>query len=319
MLLCAVFLPDEGTAQQSLTLKLADGRTVAPLENLRECDVCPEMIVMPLGSFMMGATLESSRNPFDFYGKSPSFRVRGPDEINIVPDEHPRHRVEIDIPFAMARNELTHREWMVCVADGGCSHNPDHRVLVFREGYVRMGPDHPVMNVSYLDALEYVAWLNGRVGADVYRLPTEAEWEYAARAGTETRFAQGDDLTADQANFSRSATERILMKDMPHLTNRERPVRVHELDAANFWGLRHMSGNLLELTLSCWSDEHIGLSSTGAYLNLARSQQDCHRSVKGGAFASAMDGLRLAWRSRAPENFKRDFLGFRILRELAKD
>ena len=162
---------------------------------------------------MMGAIPGESRNPFDFYApvdaKNFVPRVRGPDEINIIPSEHPRHRVEMDIPYAIARNEVTDAEWMACVEDGGCSHVPDHRVLTLN-GYKPLGPDHPVINASYLDVLEYLAWLNLQVGEQVYRLPTEAEWEYAARAGTETPFAQGEELTADPANFSRRATEHVL-------------------------------------------------------------------------------------------------------------
>ncbi|MEM9100364.1 MAG: formylglycine-generating enzyme family protein [Pseudomonadota bacterium] len=277
------------------------------------------MIVMPLGSFFMGAKRGESRNPFDIYGENATGRVRGPDEINIIPSEHPRHWVEIDIPFAMGRNEVTHKEWMACVRDGGCSHNPDHRVLVFREGYVPMGPEHPAINVSYLDILEYVDWLNGHAGTDAYRLPTEAEWEYAARAGTETRFAQGDDLTADQANFSRAATENLRKITMPLLTNRQRPVRVHELDAANGWGLRHMSGNVFEWTQSCHTKEHLGLTSSSAYLHLAQTQTHFRRVAKGGSFTSAMDKLRLARRLRPEEVRRRSFLGFRILRELPED
>jgi formylglycine-generating enzyme required for sulfatase activity len=225
----------------------------------------------------------------------------------------------------MAVNELTHAEWMACVEDGGCSHTPDHRVLVFKKGYVPLGPNHPVINVSYLDALEYVAWLNGRVGAEVYRLPTEAEWEYAARSGTQTRFAQGDELTADQANFSRAATEHLrqLPKrvELPHLTNRRMPVSVHELDAANAWGLRHMSGNVAELTLSCWTEEHLGLASDSAYLRLAQSesQSHCRRVAKGGAFTTAMDGVRPASRNRPTETYRRDHLGFRLVREMTKE
>ena len=245
LLICgSILLPVPAASEGGVSYELANGRKVSPLERFRECDVCPEMIVIPLGAFLMGAKRGESRNPFDFYGPNATMRVRGPDEINIIPFEHPRHRVEMDIPYAMARNELTHAEWMACVEDGGCTYIPDHRVLVFRQGYVPLGPDHPVINVSYLDTLEYVAWLNGRVGADLYRLPTEAEWEYAARAGTQTRFAQGDELTADQANFSRKATENLRKIEMPHLTQRRMPVPVQELDAANAWGLRHMSGNV---------------------------------------------------------------------------
>ena len=315
----SVLLPVPAVTEGGVFYELVDGRKVAPLESFRECDRCPEMIVMPLGTFMMGAKRGESGNPFDLYGPNATGRVRGPNEINIIPSEHPRHPVEMDIPFAIAINELTHAEWMACVVDRGCSHTPDHRVLTHKEGYVPLGPDHPVINVSYLAALEYVAWLNGRVGADLYRLPTEAEWEYAARAGMQTRFAQGDELTADQANFSWAATEHLRQipkrVQLPHLTNRRRPVPVHELDAANAWGLRHMSGNVRELTQSCWTDEHIGLASDSAYLHLARSQSNCRRVAKGGAFTTAMDGVRPARRHRPTETFRRHSLGFRLVRE----
>jgi formylglycine-generating enzyme required for sulfatase activity len=321
-LICgSILLPVPAAPEGDVSYELADGRKVSPLERFRGCDVCPEMIVMPPGAFLMGAKPGESRNPFDFYGPNATGRVRGPDEINIIPNEHPRHRVEMDIPHAMARNELTHAEWMACVADGGCTHTPDHRVVKFKIGYVTLGPDHPVIDVSYLDALEYMAWLNGRVGADLYRLPTEAEWEYAARAGTQTRFAQGDELTADQANFSRGATENVRKIEMPHLTNRSMPVPVHDLDAANAWGLRHMSGNLLELTLSCWTEEHLGLTSDSAYLRLARSQSQshCRRVAKGGAFTSAMDAVRPAARYRPREDRRAQYMGFRLVREMMRE
>ncbi|MEM8792874.1 MAG: formylglycine-generating enzyme family protein [Pseudomonadota bacterium] len=318
-LLCAgLLLPGPSAAEDDVSYKLTDGRTVMPLERFRECAVCPEMVVMPLGSFLMGAKRGESRNPLDWYGQNATRRVRGPNEINIIPSEHPRHRVEMDIPYAMARNELTHAEWMACVEDGGCAHIPDHRVLVFREGFVPLGPNHPAINVSYLDTLEYVAWLNTRVGAEVYRLPTEAEWEYAARADTQTRFAQGDELTTDQANFSRAATENLRKIEMPHLTNRRRPVSVDKLDAANAWGLRHMSGNVLEITQSCWTEEHISLARASAYLGLAQSQSNCRRVGKGGAFTSAMDNARLARRFRPLETRRTHNTGIRIIREMAQ-
>lgn len=320
MLFCSIVLvPVSGTAQDEISYQLTDGSSVAPLERFRECDQCPEMIVMPLGSFTMGAIEGESRNPFDFYGENATGGVRGPDEVNIMPSEHPRHPVEMDIPYAMGRNELTHAEWMSCVEDGGCTHDPDHTVLTSRDGYVSLGPDHPVINVSYLDALEYVAWLNGLVGVDAYRLPTEAEWEYAARSDTETRFAQGDELTTNQANFSRLATEHVQGRSFPSLAEREIPVRVFELDAANAWGLRHMSGNVAEVTLSCWSDTHLGLATDSAYLANARSHIPCDRRVaKGGGHGTAMDGLRPARRVRPTEDRRRDYRGFRIIRELTE-
>ncbi len=302
-----------------------DYSALKPLERFQDCDRCPEMVVMPPGSFMMGAIPGESRNPFDIQGpvdqKGKIPRVRTPDEINIIPNVHPRHRVDMDIPYAIARNETTHAEWMACVDAGVCTHVPDHRVLM-PGGYKELGPDHPVVNVSYLDTLEYVAWLNLKAGEEVYRLPTEAEWEYAARAGTETPFAQGEELTAEQANFSRRSTEHVLGRgrdprvSLPELVDRYSPVPVNELDAANGWGVRHMSGNVYELTLSCWSDEHLGLSSDSAYLANGDMRRSCRRVTKGGAFTTAMDGLRPAARVRPTEDYRRDFLGFRVVREL---
>ena len=286
-----------------------------PLAVFKDCDLCPEMIVMPPGAFIMGAIPGESRNPYDFVGENPSFRRRGEDEINIIPFEHPRHRVEMDIPYAMARNETTHAEWMACVEAGGCTYVPDHRVLTLG-GYKAMGPEHPVINVSSFDVRQYVDWLNKTVGEQVYRLPTEAEWEYAARAGTETPFAQGDELRADQVNFSRAGTEQLLGRSLPELVDRREPVEVDELDAANAWGLRHMSGNVAEFTLSCWAERHLGLSSDSAYLVHAKSQTSCWRVLKGGAFTSGMDWCRLATRKRVKEGGRRDHTGFRVVREL---
>lgn len=326
LLMVSLIIPVGGAVGETV-YRLANNHTVAPLERFRECEHCPEMIVMPPGSFMMGAVPGESRNPFDAYGpmegsnrKFP-WRVRGPDEINIIPNEHPRHPVKMDIPYAIARNETTRAEWMACVEDGGCTYVPDHWVLQPSGEHAPLGPNHPVINVSYLDVQEYVAWLNAQVGAKVYRLPTEAEWEYAARAGTQTRFAQGDDLTADQANFSRRGTEQLrrgLL--MPNLIDRYKPVPVDELDAANGWGVRHMSGNVKELTLSCWTDQHLGLATDSAYLATSRSQDSCkwgRRVSKGGGYHNGMDHLRTARRMRPLETRRENSLGFRIVRELA--
>jgi formylglycine-generating enzyme required for sulfatase activity len=317
-LIIFVNLANFASAESTDSAISADLSSLEPLEVFKECDACPEMIIMPSGSFMMGAIPGESRNPFDFYGENPGNRLRGPDEVNIIPFEHPRHRVEMDILYAIARNEITHAEWMACVEGGGCSHVPDHRVLM-PGGYRSLGPDHPAIDVSYLDTLEYAAWLNKQVGAEVYRLPTEAEWEYAARAGTETPFAQGSELTADQANFSRGATENLLKAPRTDLIDRDMPVLVNELDAANGWGVRHMSGNVRELTLSCWSEEHLGLASDSAYLANADATGSCIRVAKGGDFGTAMDGLRPAARARPTEDRRRNYLGFRIVREFGME
>jgi len=284
-------------------------REVAPFEIFQECDVCPEMIVLPMGSFVMGAPLEQSELIYRLWNKTE------PGEIVGMRHEGPEHTVLIDIPIAMGLNEVTLEEWLACVAEGGCSLVPDPRVLKFDGSYFYVDePRHPVFYVSFLDILEYLTWLNRKVGADVYRLPTEAEWEYAARAGTQTRFAQGDSLTTDQANIGIFRWEGDRYVSDPN--NRKTPVLVDALDAANAWGLRHMAGNLREWTLSCWSDRHLGLPTSSAYLAEAQRQETCRRVAKGGSFGADPVYARPASRGAGDEDIRSRIVGFRIVREM---
>ncbi|MBI1494052.1 formylglycine-generating enzyme family protein [Halocynthiibacter styelae] len=325
--LTSLFLSFTLSASPSILNAEDNGQVISPprlepLAHFQECADCPEMITIPPGSFMMGATEEEARDQLTIYNSYDATKDSSDGRFRFVPIEEPRHPVEMDIPYAMARTETTQADWMTCVEAGACSHVPDNWILKFA-GYAPLGPDHPVVNVSYLDTLEYVAWLNSLVGADVYRLPTEAEWEYAARAGTTTRFPWGDEVTADQANFSREMTESIQGRisgnevSRPDLVNRGIPVPVDELNAANPWGLRHMPGNVHEITMSCWTRTHLGLPTDSAYLEHARTQDTCEIMVgKGGGFNSAMSALRPANRFR-PRWDTRDYVrGFRVIREL---
>lgn len=289
---------------------LPSGQTVAPLETFRECDVCPEVIVLPREQFKMGA--EPWESELVSFQRSPSGEPIG------YQHEGPVHRVEMDLHLAMGRNEVTYDEWMVCVADGGCSYTPPDTLTLFLPIPLNLSGRHPVMGVSYFDVLEYAAWINARVGAPVYRLPTEAEWEFAARAGTTTRFAQGDRLTPEQASYSEGATARS--EDRPEPSHwpgepQESPVPVDTLDAANGWGLRHMSGNALEITMSCRSERHLGLPTASAYLADALEAQSCRRVTKSGDFLVNMFLTRPAGRGSTNET-SRAFSGFRLVREM---
>ncbi|MEP3676013.1 formylglycine-generating enzyme family protein [Sulfitobacter sp.] len=311
LLYLAIFFSLSGTvavAANELYLTTG-GQSIAPLETFRDCDACPEMIMLPLGSFMMGAPLEESAFLYSLWAKPKPGVEPG------YPHEGPVHEVEIDIPIAMGRNEITREEWVACVSEGGCSHTPDPRILKFGGGYYYADdPRHPVMDVSYLDMLQYVDWLNGKVGADVYRLPTEAEWEYAARAGTQTRFAQGDTLSPEQANIG--VFHRQGNRSVADPNNRKMPVTVDELDAANPWGFRHIAGNILERTMSCWTDVHLALATSSSYLADAQKHAACRRVAKGGSLGSGADYARPANRGHGRENRRSPRTGFRILREM---
>ena len=137
---------------------------------IRDCDVCPEMVVVPPGSFMMGS----------------------PDGVGYS-DERPQHRVTIDYAFAVGVYEVTFEEWDACVRGGGCDgYEPDDN------GYGR--GRHPVINVSWDSAWRYADWLTAQTGEE-YRLLSEAEWEYVARARTETERYWGDS-EAEQCQYA---------------------------------------------------------------------------------------------------------------------
>ena len=151
--------------------KAAAPATAAIGETFRDCADCPELVVVPAGSFMMGSpAAEKDRSA----------------------NEGPQRRVTIAKPFAVGKFEVTFAEWDVCVAEKGCTQKPETSWGRGRQ---------PVHSVSWDDAKQYVAWLSKKSGQS-YRLLTEAEWEYAARAGTTTRYSFGDSITKAQAQFS---------------------------------------------------------------------------------------------------------------------
>ena len=153
-------------------LSEAAERFLKPKDVFRECDqFCPEMVVVPAGSFMMGSPA-SEEDRFDTEG--------------------PQHRVTIARSFAVGRFAVTFDEWDACVADGGCDYRPED------EGWGR--GRRPVINVSWDDAKLYLSWLSKKTGK-AYRLLSEAEWEYVTRAGTTTPFWWGSSISPNQANY----------------------------------------------------------------------------------------------------------------------
>jgi eukaryotic-like serine/threonine-protein kinase len=182
-------------------------------DTFTDCEGCPEMLRIPAGEFTMGSPT--------------SEMYRGAEA---------QHRVTIPA-FAMGKYEITFDQWDACLADGGCgAYRPDDN------GWGR--GNSPVINVSWADATAYTEWLARKTGKP-YRLPSEAEWEYGARAGTSTAYAFGDTLTADQANIDGS----------PNGQNRARTTPVGSFPP-NAFGLHDMHGNVWEWIEDCWSDEY---------------------------------------------------------------
>ena len=228
-----------------------------------------EMVAIPGGSFRMG----------DLSGD-------GED------DEVPVHVVRI-APFEMGKYEVTFSQWDACVADGGCSRADD-------EGWGR--GNRPVIDVSWdKDVQAFIAWLNARTGGG-YRLPTESEWEYAARAGSESKYSWGDFIGNNRANC---ASGRDGCGDKWGNTA---PVGSF---APNAWGLHDMHGNVWEWVEDCWKSSYVGAPSDGS----ARRDEDCSlRVIRGGSWGST-GGLRSAYRGGYTRSYRYNYLGFRLARD----
>lgn len=192
--------------------------------------------------------------------------------------------------FALARTETTVGQWKVCVADGGCAAKPGLR---WPEDAM------PMTNVSFADAQAYAAWLARRTGKP-YRLPTEAEWEYAARAGSQTAFPWGTGMEEDRA---------VCQHCDPRFDRRPAPAGSLR---PNGWGLFDMHGNVWEWTADCWFASHQGRPRDA----VARQGGDCvKRTVKGGSWYFVPFQSRSAARvGEDGRGFGYD-IGFRVARD----
>ena len=239
------------------------------------------MVVIPAERFQMGSPA-SEEGRYDYEG--------------------PRHAVTLR-SFAMGVTEVTFGEWDACVRGGGCDgRRPDDRGW----GQGR----RPVINVSWADAQAYVQWLSGRTEA-AYRLPSESEWEYAARAGTTTPFHTGPTISTNQANYNGNLG--YGSGNRGRYRRQTTPVRTF---APNLFGLYDVHGNVWEWVEDCWHDNY-----RGAPLDEMAWERggngDCGRRVlRGGSWNSAPRLLRSANRNRYSSGLRLDSAGFRVSRTL---
>ncbi|MFZ1413086.1 MAG: SUMF1/EgtB/PvdO family nonheme iron enzyme [Defluviicoccus sp.] len=250
-------------------------RTYKALEIFKDCDSCPEMVALPGGTFTMGSPQNEE----------------GRDN-----DEGPQHQVRIT-PFAIGKTEVTFAEWDACVAADGCNrYRPDDR---WGRG------SQPVINVSWDDAKAYVAWLARQTGQP-YRLPTESEWEYAARAGTKTPFSFGQTISTRQANYNGNDTYGSGSKG----EYRQQTVPAGSLPA-NPWGVHEVHGNVWEWVEDCYHDSYRAAPADGR----AWVENSCaERVVRGGSWDLLPGDLRSAYRSRYDPVDRIHVLGFRVAR-----
>lgn len=253
-------------------IKLASGDTVCIKagsgKSFKDCDVCPEMLVVPAGSFMMGSNT----------GKV---------------DEKPVRKIVIGASLAIGKFEVTFAEWDACVADGECSHRPGDNG--WRRG------KKPVINVSWVDInRQYLPWLSRKTDK-TYRLLTEAEWEYAARGGSTTKYPWGNNFEHVKANAHDGDKTTDVGRFPP-----------------NSFGLHDLHGNVWEWVEDCYRNTYLGAPIDGSAMTLGNCQM---RVLRGGAWNSYPIELRSTSRWRYHADWRltsHGIMGFRVARDLAK-
>ena len=248
-----------------------------PGVSFRDCPVCPEMVKIPSGTFLMGSS---------------------PEESGRGEDEGPQHRVAIFGRLAVSRFEITFGDWEACVDAGGCDYEP---------GDVGWGRGaNPVIHVSWDDALTYLTWLSTVAGTP-YRLPTEAEWEYFARAGTETAWHTGANLKKEHANFdTRTASDRSALVSVKAVQVGQYP--------PNAFGLHDIHGNVSEWVQDCYSDR--AYSEHSDYPQAAPEVVGCRRIARGGTSHYSAAYARSANRSAFDQGLRSLDVGFRVVSDL---
>jgi len=240
----------------------------APAVQIREfkdCPECPLMISLPGGRFVMG----------DARGDR---------------TESPAHAVSISKSFAIGKHEVTVGQWNACVLDGGCGYSPQAAVT---------DPEAPVRDLSWGDARQYVKWLSAKTGK-TYRLPTEAEWEYAARGGTKTRYWWGNKLVKGKANC----------KDCGGDYDRSAPAKVNSF-GPNPFGLHETNGGVWEWVLDCWHKNYQGAPKDGS----ARGQDNCReRVLRGGSWRNDSSYIHSASRFKYDADVRYLTNGFRVVK-----
>jgi formylglycine-generating enzyme required for sulfatase activity len=238
----------------------------SPSAVISDCPQCPQLVLIPPGAFNMGST-------------------------EMFPFEGPVHQVTIHKAFYIGQREVTIDEWGACVGDGGCSYTPP------RQGGT--SGSLPVTNLDWSDAQKYVAWLKQKTGK-AYRLPSESEWEYAARAGTRTTYPWGDKMEPNRANCSGCNDP----KNSGVVPTGSFP--------ANGFNLFDMSGNAAEWVEDCWNDSYKAAPTDGSAWTKPQCQE---RVLRGGSFNNDPRYLRSASRFKYDFDVRYYTNGFRVVRE----
>ncbi|MEI7711770.1 MAG: formylglycine-generating enzyme family protein [Rhodospirillales bacterium] len=266
----------------------------------RDCQTCPEMVVVPPGTFQMGSTVAETT------------REHVPNEYAFT--EKPVHTVSIPKAVAVGKFAVTRAEFSAFSRDTG--HDPsgcwywdatakeaalDEKRGWKDPGFLQTGLTQPVVCVSWDDAQRYAKWLSGKTG-QTYRLPTEAEWEYAARAGTATAHYWGDAIGLGNTNCGYCGSQWDGVRTAP--SGSFRP---------NAFGLYDMLGNAWQWTMDCWAENYYSVPNNGSKNTIG----DCkYRVLRGGSWSTIPSYVRAANRYWDAFDNRLNNAGFRVARTL---
>ncbi len=256
---------------KSAPAKIPPAETAAPqvpvtgLAEIRDCKECPALIALPAGTFTMGGNT---------------------DDLS----ERPAHQVTIGKPFAIGKLEVTVGQWKFCVDAGGCP------------GIAASGvdADTPMRDLSWDDTRQYLQWLS-KVSGKSYRLPSEAEWEYAARGGTSTRYWWGQQMRTGTANC----------KECGEPWNAAAPAKAGSFPA-NPFRLHDMNGSVWEWVADCWHGNYRGAPADGSPWSEAACRQ---RVIRGGSWSDGAAYMTSSTRFKYDASVRQAQNGFRVARD----
>ncbi|WP_236572423.1 SUMF1/EgtB/PvdO family nonheme iron enzyme [Burkholderia sp. 8Y] len=268
----AIAAPASAPAKAAGTVtSTAPTTTPKPTGNeIKDCPQCPLMIPIVPGTFMMGSN-------------------------NDDPGEKPSHRVTLGRPFAIGKYEVTVEQWNACADAGACT-----RIAPDSNASAPPPANSPMRNVSWDDAQVYVKWLS-KVGGKPYRLPSEAEWEFAARGGTQSTFWWGDRMKKGTADC----------KDCGEPYHPDAPVPVGSFKP-NGYGLYDMNGSVWEWVADCWHSSYKGAPADGRVWD----EPSCSvRVIRGGSWREGGDYMQSATRFKYSASVRQSQNGFRVARD----
>lgn len=312
--------PKGKSSSSSATGEIAGNEATKPGIPFKDCEDCPEMVVVPAGRFTMGSpNTESGRYPV----------------------EGPQHTVEVSSSFAVGRYAITRDEFEAFVkatgrpTDSGCNVEGSNQSFVprpdlsFRSPGFRQGGSHPVVCVNWDDANDYAKWLSSKTGKH-YRLLTEAEREYVTRAGSSTAYWWGETDRPDLANYYRpphqslvdvapahnavaNKASTVATVSAPPVSQDDGTVPVYEYQP-NPWGLFQVHGNVGEWVEDCWNTNYTAAPTNSTAVKTG----NCKRHVlRGGGWSYKASDIRSAYRESAPEEERYVHVGFRVARDLS--